>query len=293
MTIRQLEYFVTAAHTLNFTVTAQQFFISQSAVTQQIKALENELGAKIFNRKNNVVSLTPAGEALLPDAEQIIEITHESIKKVHAVRDGMNGSLRIGYLQSMEMTRFPKSIQRAKEDYPGIQLLLNRDDAASLHSDYLKGKYDVIINIDDDILSYPGTTRRVIGEYRYYVAVPPTHRFANRRKITQEDLQNEKLIIHAMDASVPENLKLTPPPYLTAENLKQVTVTENDVETILILVAARSGIAIIPEFDIYNPQVNLQLNYIPLDTGDYRVKLSLFYPEKGANPLLRYFLSEI
>lgn len=65
MNTRQLEYFVSLAETLSFTKTAQKFYISQTAVTKQIKTLEHNLDTKLFNRNNHRVELTPEGNVFL------------------------------------------------------------------------------------------------------------------------------------------------------------------------------------------------------------------------------------
>ena len=72
MQLRQLEYFIAVAEHLNFTKAAQQFYISQTAVTLQIKALEEELGVTLFHRSNRKVELTPAGKTFLEDANAIL-----------------------------------------------------------------------------------------------------------------------------------------------------------------------------------------------------------------------------
>lgn len=293
MTIRQLEYFLTAAHTLSFTKTARQFFISQSAVTQQIRALENEFDTDLFLRSNNRIRLTPAGETLVPEAKLIVAKSREAVSKVHAARDGMNGKLRIGYLQSMELSHFPRTVQEFREDYPGIRMELNRDNAIRLHDDYLNGRYDMIFNVKNQLLRYPGSRQVTVGEYPFFVAVPQGHYFAQLRRVTQQDLQDEKLILHDFHLTVPESMEVTPRPYLSEENLKRVVATLDDIETILIFVAAGVGIAVVPEFDIYKPQINISLSYVPFDTGAYREKLEIVYPERDANPLLKFFLEKI
>ena len=70
MTLQQLEYFVSAAHNLNFSKTAEMFFVSQSAITQQIRSLEKELKLDLFIRKNNRISLTDSGQVFMREAEQ-------------------------------------------------------------------------------------------------------------------------------------------------------------------------------------------------------------------------------
>lgn len=72
MTLQQLEYFVSAAHNLNFSKTAEMFFVSQSAITQQIRSLEKELKLDLFIRKNNRISLTDSGQVFMREAEQIL-----------------------------------------------------------------------------------------------------------------------------------------------------------------------------------------------------------------------------
>ena len=293
MTIRQLEYFLSAARTLNFTRTAQAFFISQSAITQQIKSLEEELDVKLFVRNNNQIRLTPVGELFVPEAQAIVVRLQEAQEKLHAARDGMTGSLSIGYLQSVEMTQFPGSIQEFSEDYPGIQINLHRDNAMALHDDFLDGRYDLIFSIDNEVLQYPDTGRLELEHFPFYVVVRPNHPFARRRLIKQEDLRYEKLILHESFKASTESHLVISEKYLDAENMKNILKTENEVETILIMVASGIGIAVLPEFDIRMRQISLNLRYIPLDTGGYQETLSIFYPEEAKNPLVPLFLDRI
>ena len=293
MTIRQLEYFLSAARTLSFTKTAQAFYNSQSAITQQIKSLEEELDVKLFWRNNNQIRLTPVGELFVPEADAIVSRLREAQEKLHAARDGMTGSLSIGYLQSVEMTQFPGSIQEFSEDYPGIQMNLHRDNAMALHDDFMDGKYDLIFSIDNEVLQYPGAGRVELEQFPFYVVVRPNHPFARRRQVSQEDLLYEKLIVHESFRSLADSQHVRVEKYLTEENMKNITKTENEVETILIMVASGLGIAVLPEFDIRTPQISLNLRYIPLDTNGYQETLSIFYAKESDNPLVPLFLERI
>lgn len=293
MTIRQLEYFLSAARTLSFTKTAQSFYISQSAVTQQIKSLEEELDVKLFWRNNNQIRLTPVGELFVPEADAVVSRIREAQEKLHAARDGMTGSLSIGYLQSVEMTQFPGSIQEFSEDYPGIQINLHRDNAMALHDDFMAGKYDLIFSIDNEVLQYPGAGRVELEQFPFYIVVRPNHPFARRRLIRQEDLQYEKLILHESFRTLADVSDHRAEKYLTQENMRNIIKTENEVETILILVASGLGIAVLPEFDIRTPQISLNLRYIPLDTGGYQETLSIFYAEESDNPIVPIFLDRL
>ena len=293
MTIRQLEYFISAARTLSFTKTAQAFYISQSALTQQMKSLEEELEVKLFLRNNNQIRLTPVGELFVPEASVVLSRLSEAKKKLHAARDGMTGSLKIGYLQSVEMTQFPGSIQEFSEEYPGIRISLHRDNALALHEDFLNGKYDLIFSIENEVLTYPDTGRMELEHFPFYVVVRPNHPFARRKMIRQEDLHYEKLILHESFRSISDAPHVVTEKYLDAENMKNIVTTENEVESILIMVASGVGVAVLPGLDLKMRQISANLRNILLDTGGYEETLSIFYAQNTDNPLVPLFLEHI
>ena len=293
MTIRQLEYFISAARTLSFTKTAQAFYISQSALTQQMKSLEEELEVKLFLRNNNQIRLTPVGELFVPEASVVLSRLSEAKKKLHAARDGMTGSLKIGYLQSVEMTQFPGSIQEFSEEYPGIRISLHRDNALALHEDFLNGKYDLIFSIENEVLTYPDTGRMELEHFPFYVVVRPNHPFARRKMIRQEDLHYEKLILHESFRSISDAPHVVTEKYLDAENMKNIVTTENEVESILIMVASGVVVAVLPGLDLKMRQISANLRNILLDTGGYEETLSIFYAQNTDNPLVPLFLEHI
>lgn len=293
MTIQQLEYFLSAARTLNFTKTAEIFFISQSAVTQQIKNMERELDVKLFTRNNNQLSLSAAGSLFVNEAEAIIAKITDSVAKVRAVQNGMSGNLNIGYLKCMEMTHFPKTIQNFHNKFPSVRLNLKRDSAIALHDDFIQGRYDIIFNIKHELLTYSNAEEQEIGKYPFYVVLPLGHPLNKKKIITQEDLLYEKLIIHDFNRGIPESPELIPRKYLDEGILPNVIKTDDDVETILIMVASGIGIGILPDFDIRKPQINLNLIYIPLQTHDFLEVLQIVYQKENENPLLPLFIEEI
>ena len=214
------------------------------------------------------------------------------MERVRAVQNGKSGTLDVGYLKGIEMSRFPKSVQSFHEKYPGVHLNLSRDNAVALHDKFMGGKYDIIFQVRHDMLSYPGAQCRPLGSYGYYVALPPKHPLAAREQVRQSDLREQPLILHDFQRGVPGSAQL-PRPYLPAELMGNIISTEDDIETILLMVAAGAGVAIVPEFDIWQPQINLNLIYRPLDTGGCQASLCLYYAEEGGNPLIPLFLEEV
>ena len=99
MTITQLQYFVAAAQNRSFTKAAELYYISQTAVTQQIQSLEQTVGCALFDRSTRPVSLTPAGRAFLGEAKAILMRMDTAISRAHDASSGLNGTLRIGYIK--------------------------------------------------------------------------------------------------------------------------------------------------------------------------------------------------
>ncbi|WP_288774071.1 LysR family transcriptional regulator [uncultured Eubacterium sp.] len=294
MTLQQLEYFVSAAHNLNFSKTAELFFISQSAVTQQIRSLEKELKLDLFIRKNNRLSLTDSGQVFLREAEQILAKVSDSIERVHSVQHGRSGTLRIGYIKCMEMGSFPRIIQNFYHKYPGIGIDLKRDNAVALHDDFLMGEYDLIFNVESPILSYPDTAEiRKIGEYPFFAVIPPEHPLTHREVITQQDLKYERLIIHNFNRSKSEFPHDFPTGYLESGLVQNISKTNDDATTIQIMVAAGMGIGILTELEVEKASIPLNLSYIPLETNGIQEILYVIYSKKNENPLIPLFLEEI
>ena len=107
MNTNQLRYFVTAAECRSFTKAADQFYITQTAITQQIHALEDSLGVPLFDRTSRPITLTPAGSAFLNDARSILDRIDQAVNRIQEVSTGMVGTLRIGYTKGFERSIFP------------------------------------------------------------------------------------------------------------------------------------------------------------------------------------------
>lgn len=294
MTIQQLEYFIEAARTLSFTKTAETFFISQSAVTQQVKNLEEELGVQLFQRRNNRINLTPAGMLLAQEAKSLLARTRDIIEKVQAVHNGLSGSISIGYLQCMEMNQFPTSVQSFHRKYPSVKINLFRGGIYDLRDMLLDGRLDVIFNIENDNLHYTANTScRELKKYGYSVIVPMDHPLAQKVFLEQEDLRNEKLIIHNLHRNDAPSQDPIRRKFLKDELLDNVAMTENDIENIMIMVAAGMGVAVLPNFDTAKINNNLMLRAIPLDTGGYEATVCEYHLKDNENPLVELFLEEL
>lgn len=122
MNSRQLEYFLAVAHELNFTKAAESMYVSQTAVTQQIKALEEQLGVSLFERTKKKVVLTPAGKVFLQEASSILNRIDTAVERTREASSGVIGSLEIGFSVGIGNTGLAEKIQAFNEKYPNIAM---------------------------------------------------------------------------------------------------------------------------------------------------------------------------
>ena len=130
MELKQLKYFIASAETLNFTEAAQQCFITQSTLSQQIKQLENDLGALLFERIGKRVFLTEAGRAFLPYARQTVADADYGVQRLKDMEGLRTGNLRIGTTFGLAAL-ITDAINHFSKQYPEIHLevvFLKQDD---------------------------------------------------------------------------------------------------------------------------------------------------------------------
>lgn len=99
MELRHLRYFVTVASELHFARAAERLFISQPALSQQVRSLERELGFKLLERNSRGVQLTPEGEAFLTEAKLVVRDADHALTMARALAEGATGHLRLSHLR--------------------------------------------------------------------------------------------------------------------------------------------------------------------------------------------------
>ena len=148
MNINQLKYFVAVAEQRSFTKAAVQYYLSQTAITQQIRALESALGVELFNRNSRPVSLTPAGSIFFKEAKAILMRMETAVSRTRDASAGLVGSIRIGYTKGYERSNLSDRLRLFHRAYPGILLTCYRCDTDMLAAGLLNGEYDLIFTWD-------------------------------------------------------------------------------------------------------------------------------------------------
>ncbi|MFK0385603.1 LysR family transcriptional regulator [Agrobacterium sp. NPDC090273] len=248
MDTRQLTIFVEAARTRNFRAAAAQLGIAQPAVTQRIRQLEESLGFPLFRRINRGVELTPAGQAMLVEAEEILARTKVAQEKADQIRRGEFGIVRIGFGTSvMADQKLPALIAKfiganvstRLELVPGTTMDQLIKDVATRQTD--------VAFVRAPLPQLPQTLRAVAFDgSRLCVALSERHELASRRTLSIEEICQEKLLLPVDETGV--GLSHSALSLFIDRGLEpDIGMRIANVNTILALVEAGAGIAILPE----------------------------------------------
>ena len=124
MDLKQLRYFVAVAEELHFGRAAQRLFISQPALSFDIRKFEGQLGVQLLARTNKSVALTNAGQVLLDEARKLLQQAAEVERITQRSAHGLAGRLRVGFVNSMLYRGLPRAVQRFEADHPAVEIIL-------------------------------------------------------------------------------------------------------------------------------------------------------------------------
>src|SRR3954463_14461694 len=125
MELRHLRYFVAVAEHENVTRAALSLHVSQPALSQQIRDLEDELGFALLERGAKSVRLTPAGRVFLPEARQVLQRAHEAVEAARAAANGHTAELHIGYAPSLTSRILPPALRESHNQSPELRIKLH------------------------------------------------------------------------------------------------------------------------------------------------------------------------
>jgi len=147
MTLQQLAYFLAVADTRHFTRAAERARVAQPSLSKQIHSLEAELGAPLFNRARGNVTLTPAGEALLPVAKRILSDVDTARLEVAELVGLRRGRIRLGATPSVCVGVLADVLRTFHDAYPGVRLVVEEGGSRDLTAALLGGELDLALVI--------------------------------------------------------------------------------------------------------------------------------------------------
>lgn len=189
---RRLEVFRAVGRELSFSRAALGLHISQSAVSQQIAALELELGGSLFDRSRRRVRLTPAGAALLARVDGLLGDFAEARRAVAAARGAVEGALRVSASRTVGTYLLPPLVAQLGLRHPALRLQISIENSDRVIGSLLAGAADIGY-VEDDV-AHPGVVLEPLLEDELVVVAASSHRFAALDEVTLEDLASEPLV---------------------------------------------------------------------------------------------------
>jgi DNA-binding transcriptional LysR family regulator len=243
MHLRHLRAFVAVSEVLSFSRAADELDIAQPAVSQQIRALEDELGVQVFDRIGKRVTLTEAGRVLLPYARQILNLVETAENEVREQGELKRGRASLGAPPTVSTHVLPARLTQFKQQHPGLEVMLREAGTETLLQQIEEGKLDLAI-VATDVL--PASVDSVpFLEERYVLAVSAQHPFLGRRQsVRLSDLASEPFILF------PEGYKLrevTLTACAVAGFEPKVALDGGAMQSALEFVGAGLGVALVPE----------------------------------------------
>ncbi|MFZ4234426.1 LysR family transcriptional regulator [Streptomyces murinus] len=187
MELRQLEYFVAVAEERNFTRAAERVHISQSGVSAQIRRLERELGAELFDRSARTVTLTVAGKAALAHARTALAAAGAVGQAVGEVSDLIRGRLTVGMVVGCTVTPLFDALAAFHRDHPGVELSLLEDNSDRLVEGVRAGAVDLAL-VGAAAAAPEGLETLTLISERLVAAVPPGHPLAAGPRVALSEL---------------------------------------------------------------------------------------------------------
>lgn len=294
MNLNQLQYFIAVAECNSFTKAAAQFYISQTAITQQIQVLEEQLGVKLFSRSTRPISLTPAGALFLTEARAICERMQLAKNRVMEAADGIMGTIKIGYTKGYEQSKLPGLIHQFHRDNPGSMVQCYRHNSDALGTGLLNGDYDVIFTWDSS--NIVADRRIAYCEFErvpLVVAMDIAHPLAHKSSIKRQDLRNEKILYMSPAAtgqSYGDNHFMDL--YRKAGYIPDILFYSNDIESILMMVSAQEGISILPAYGAQRILPMDNVVFCPLEGDEEYETIICAWEKDSSNQVLRKMLTQ-
>ena len=254
MTLTELKYIVAVARERHFGRAAEACFVSQPTLSVAVKKLEEELDVKLFERGAIEVSVTPLGEQIVRQAQQVIEQA-AAIKEIAKLgKDPVTGPLRLGVIYTIGPYLLPDLVRQTISRVPQMPLMLQENFTAKLLELLRQGDLDCAILAEP----FPDTGLAVAALYDepFVAAVPTTHAMAKRKLITAEELRSETMLLLGTGHCFRDHVLEVCPEYArfvshnsSGEGIRK-SFEGSSLETIKYMVASGMGVTVVPQLSV-------------------------------------------
>ena len=241
MNVDTFKVFCDLAETCSFSKAAKLNSITQSAVSQQIRALETKYQAVFIERSRRNFALTPEGQAFLDASREILSIYNQLEDRVHELRDVVAGELHIASIYSIGLHELPPVLKEFRKRHPSVLVHVDYQRSPQVYAQVLAG------GADFGLVAYPMRRKGLLSELfledKMVVICHPGHPLSKKKNVRLEELNGEKFI--SLDLDLPTRKVVDR--HLKECNVSVVQTMEFDnIETVKRAVEIENGISIVP-----------------------------------------------
>jgi DNA-binding transcriptional LysR family regulator len=241
MNIDTFKVFCDLAETCSFSKAAKINSITQSAVSQQIRALEIKYQAVLIERGRRNFSLTPEGQAFLDASREILNVYNNLDDRVHELRNVIAGEVKISSVYSIGLHDLPPFLKEFRSLHPSVKVQVEYRRSAQVYAQVLDGEADF------GLVAYPARRKGIIIEPfledKMVMICHPGHRFAKKKSISLEELNGEKFI--SFEPDLPTRKVVDRHLRNSGVSVEQ-TMEFDNIETVKRAVEIENGISIVP-----------------------------------------------
>lgn len=255
MTDRQLKYLITLAEEGNMTAAAQKLFVSQPSLSYLLSYVEKELGAELFNRNTNPLSLTEAGESYIEAARKILSIKRDMENHISDITATHKSTLQIGCGAQLSAILYPEILPAFIRSHPKVTLKLVEDHFVNLCTQFVRGELDLVVAnrpIEDGMVESTLLYEEEIGlispeSVQLKVAVDSAH---SNPVVEIDELRKIPFVLVKQG----QNLRRNIDEFFDRYDIKPHIILEtNNWETCYRMVAQNIGFSIIPHTNLFRP----------------------------------------
>lgn len=202
ISFQQIRYFLILAEVLNFTEASKLLYISQPALSKQIRILEKELGLSLFTRNNQSVSLTPSGYALFKDWSTLEDNFNNSISNAKLLSNTYTGSLNIGNIETFHSDEaILELVEMFHEKYPNITVNLETYGFKELRDKFNSKALDIVFIPSFELAAYKGVDSSHFQETQMAIAIPTSNPLSKLDNVTLKDLADQPFVVISPEES--------------------------------------------------------------------------------------------
>lgn len=287
MDTKQLAYFIAAAKYRNFSRAAEEFYLSQPAISHQIKMLERELGTELFERNAKKVTLSESGAIFLEDAKAILE-TVEQAKQKLATAQQQPAVLRICYLAAATHFFLSDLVNQFHVEHPHVRIRLIRQDAYEISESVSRRDGDIYFSIMSDLLKVPSLEVKKVHSDSLCLVTRADHPALQKPALDFTELAKEPFLVFYPSHARYMNKRISE--LCTRLGFHPQTTEQYDLyDNVLQAVEAGTGISILP----YKSRSYMHFDHLaftPLEADGPDLDLAIAWEREITNPAVPLFL---